>query len=97
MSGADLIRIERERQIKDEGWTADYDSQHTDGELALAAVAYILAGEENSSCGFYNATYFWPWKYDLWKPKDRLQNLVRAGALIAAEIDRILEDKGGEK
>lgn len=37
----------------------------------------------------------WPWDAEWWKPSpdDRLRDLVKAGALIAAEIDRI---QGGE-
>lgn len=31
----------------------------------------------------------WPWARCGWKPKDRRSNLVRAGALIAAELDRM--------
>lgn len=32
----------------------------------------------------------WPWEPEAWKPStDRLANLVRAGALVAAEIDRL--------
>jgi hypothetical protein len=33
---------------------------------------------------------FWPWDQDWWKPSpDPIRNLVKAGALIAAEIDRL--------
>jgi hypothetical protein len=35
------------------------------------------------------AWQWWPWSFEWWKPKDRIRNLVRAGALIAAEIDRL--------
>lgn len=31
----------------------------------------------------------WPWEEQWWKPKDPLRDLIRAGALIAAEIDRL--------
>jgi len=31
----------------------------------------------------------WPWEFESWKPKDPLADLVKAGALIAAEIDRL--------
>lgn len=35
----------------------------------------------------------WPWLGCYWKPtpNDRIRELVKAGALIAAEIDRLLE------
>jgi len=31
----------------------------------------------------------WPWERKWWKPKDRRRDLVRAGALIIAEIERL--------
>jgi hypothetical protein len=31
----------------------------------------------------------WPWDEKYWKPKSPLHDLVKAGALIAAEIDRL--------
>jgi len=98
MNGIELITAERNRQINVEGWTAGHDSQHTEGELALAAIAYIMADKNDAPENFDAAAYsYWPWSWKLWKPKSRIQNLVRAGALIAAEIDRLLEMKGGEE
>lgn len=95
MNGIELIAKERDRQINVEGWTADHDSQHTEGELAFAAIAYIEADETDSPGNLYTAAYsFWPWSSNWWKPKDRIRNLVKAGALIAAEIDRLLAVKG---
>lgn len=35
----------------------------------------------------------WPWAKRWWKPKGKIEDLVRAGALIAAEIDRIQRTK----
>jgi hypothetical protein len=33
----------------------------------------------------------WPWDAKWWKPSvDHVRNLVKAGALIAAEIDRMI-------
>jgi hypothetical protein len=31
----------------------------------------------------------WPWARECWKPQDRRSDLVRAGALLIAEIERI--------
>lgn len=31
----------------------------------------------------------WPWEPEWWKPKSRLRDLVRAGALYQAEVDRL--------
>lgn len=43
---------------------------------------------------FVNRVYegiprLWAWHSRWWKPKDRRCNLVRAGALIVAEIERL--------
>ena len=38
-----------------------------------------------------HSVYLWPWKEAWWKPtpEDRIRELVKAGALIVAEIDRL--------
>lgn len=85
-NGAELIMLERLRQIEVEGWTPEHDDQHSDGEMALAAACYILANVDGKGAGMPSR---WPWDAEWWKPKDQLSNLIRAGALIAAEIDRL--------
>ena len=91
MGGCELIRIERVRQVLEEGYTLMHDDTHTHGELALAGVAYALSGLGNPAM----AQSLWPWD-DGWKPNEsnRIHNLTRAGALIAAEIDRLLRAEG---
>jgi len=85
-SGVELITAERERQISEEGWTAEHDASHSDGELGMAAICYVL-GRGNATI---EGTYVWPWENRWWKPsRDPVRNLVKAGALIAAEIDRL--------
>jgi len=44
------------------------------------------------SVATHELVWLWPWGVEYWKPKDPLTNLVRAGALVAAAIDRYLED-----
>lgn len=85
-SGAKMIEVERQRQIDAEGWTAEHDDGHADNDLARAAAAYALDDER-----------VWPWDGDgSWNPGSRLRQLVKAGAFIAAEIDRLqrLADRG---
>jgi len=90
MSGIRLITAERQRQIDQENWTPEHDSEHARGELARAAMAYIEADENDAPGIMFTAAFdLWPWALKWWKPKDRISNLVRAGALIAAEIDRL--------
>ena len=85
--GAALIAAERRRQVEVEGWTPEHDTEHWDGELALAAVCYALP----LYCRHDLAQELWPWHPDWLKqtPHDRVRELVKAGALIAAEIDRL--------
>jgi len=86
LDGAGLIAAERERQVTAEGWTPEHDDEHTIGELVDAAVCYLKHGLDAES----PVIWPWPWAEDWWKPSDDpIRNLVRAGALIAAEIDRL--------
>lgn len=89
-SGVEMILAERRRQIEEEGWTAEHDSQHGHGELANAAAAYAL----HSTGDGLTAREIWPFDWEWWKPRAPIDDLVRAGALIAAEIDRILAELG---
>lgn len=116
-SGADLIAMERQRQIEGEGWTPQHDDEHTDGSLAMAAVCYatpvrLYVKFGSSSAGFSMGDP-WPVSWDsfydkrfeygscrknpgnvppnpsTYSKKERIDLLVKAGALIAAEIDRL--------
>ena len=80
------IAAERRRQIEQEGWTPEHDDKHVRGEIASAAASYSVAGLEG---GEALAIGIWPWSVDWWKPKDRRRDLVRAAALIVAEIERL--------
>ena len=84
MSGAERIAAERQRQIDKEGYTAEHDDAHASDDFVRAAVAYL-----ETSGPHRPVPMGWPWYEGEWKPKDRISNLVRAGALIAAEIDRL--------
>lgn len=97
-NGIEEIAAERERQISKCGWTPEHDKGHRSGELNDAAVAYATAaswlarGESQefvqlleASCGVP-----WPWESKYWNPDHtQVGNLIKAGALIAAEIDRL--------
>lgn len=90
--GADLIREERKRQIQEEGYDATFDRHHTPQVLARAAVSYALQND-GSKLIVDAGTQLWPWSPNVFKAKDQKRNLVRAGALIAAAIDRLLADE----
>ena len=96
------ILAERKRQISEEEWTTDHDDAHNVGELARASSAYayfaslpdearILAQKEGSRRpGWISViAWIWPWSFEWWKPSDRRRDLVKAGALILAEIERL--------
>lgn len=92
------VLVERRRQIEAEGWTPEHDDEHDGGELACAAAAYALdAGDKLDQ----RPPDFWPWyggrprEVRWWKPSDRRRNLVKAGALILAEIERLDRIGGG--
>ncbi len=88
--GIALITAERQRQIREEGWTAEHDDKHDMGELAKAAACYAV-GEQIIKEGYGYSTELWPWDTEWWNPSsDPIRNLTKAGALIAAEIDRLL-------
>ena len=87
LSGAESIALERHRQVTEEGWTPEHDDAHDDQELAEAAACYALGFDQDMRRN--GAPLNWPWYEQWWKPKDRRSDLVRAGALIAAEIDRL--------
>jgi hypothetical protein len=105
--GVRLIAAERQRQIMQEGWTPEHDDEHNTGELGYAAAAYMdwadaqvkeLLDVSDWREGVLDSDgipFIWPWHSLWWKPSDDpIRNLVKAGALIAAEIDR-LQRAGG--
>lgn len=87
------IATERARQVQQEGWTSEHDDAHARGELALAAAGYAEAAgnvHRDIIADFRPSLPFgWPWDPRWWKPTDRRRDLVKAGALILAEIERI--------
>ena len=88
-TGAELIAAERERQVSEEGWTPGHDDEHDGGELEQAAACYLRPGNSFYTPGVPPPE--WPFEAEAWKPTERepARDLVKAGALIAAEIDRL--------
>jgi hypothetical protein len=77
------VLAEQERQMAVEGWAPEHDDEHGDGELAIAAECYALHAADGNCRGL------WPWDFRWWKPRTPRRDLVKAGALILAELDRI--------
>lgn len=105
-SGAELIAVERQRQIEQEGFTLEHDRSHSNDALAWAAAVYAAPGRIfrveraglDGSQGDGGVQWWEPWP-NQWRRRDnphtyslglRIEDLTKAGALIAAELDRLL-------
>ncbi len=97
MNGVELIAAERKRQVEVEGFTPEHDAKIRKGNLALAGAVY--AGKAARDLDWHNRSgsmdgliRLWPWQPSDFKPTpdDPIRQLVKASALIAAEIDKLL-------
>lgn len=92
-TGIKIIARERKRQLEVKGYTPEHDDEHYQGELAKAAICYAIPNR-----AAIQAVTWWPWanapvvNHNIHNPrgrKSRIHELAKAGALIAAEIDRL--------
>ena len=97
------VLAERRRQVEAEGFTTEHDDEHTDGDIARAAATYAMAGAMQTSYlrmhflgewangGFSKVRSQWPdrWDWAWFKPTNPRRDLVKAAALILAEIERL--------
>lgn len=91
------VLSERHRQQSAEGWTPQHDDTHRAGQMADAAACYaasfrVFKQQEVVGLNYETYTQYvegWPWSENWWKPRDRRRDLIRAGALILAELDRL--------
>jgi hypothetical protein len=104
MTGIERIAAERKRQIEEEGFTAEHDDWQNQDQLALAAACYAIP-EYYRRClneKFHNAfsfliPYGFPGQWFKPAPENRIRELEKSGALIAAEIDRLQRLEGKEQ
>jgi hypothetical protein len=105
MTGAQLIAAERLRQRLVKGYTSEHDAIHGDSALVSAAICYAEAAlcvyaPDNPRAAASTvqppAHPYWPWGIDDYQCRPfadgahgAIRSLVKAGALIAAEIDRL--------
>jgi hypothetical protein len=87
------IASERLRQMLVEGWTPAHDDEHAEGEIARAAACYATQGRYHYPIPG-NPPPTWPWAAEWWKPKGYRRNLIRAAALLVAEIERLDRKEG---
>lgn len=97
MNGVESIAAERARQIAEEGFDTGNDAGYVKEELIRAAICYLLVRSRLSgvalSLGSTMFQHLWPFGREWWKPKSKREDLIRAGALIAAELDRMDDAK----
>ena len=79
------VIAERQRHQSVEGWTPEHDDQYSKSQLLWASSCYVL----NAIHPFNRIPFGWPWTPEWWKPTNPRRDLVKAGALILAEIERI--------
>ena len=91
-----LIAVERMRQITVKGWTPEHDDEHVNDELAALAAFYAIPPAardwDASSTGYGDTLAQAIIPHDWVAPPDgdRIVELVKAGALIIAEVERLL-------
>lgn len=83
---------ERQRQIA-KGFDANHDDQYSrhpgSSELVLAALCYIDPTISGDSSTPSEAPFSWPWDAKWWRPEGPRRNLIKAAALLLAEIERL--------
>ena len=80
------VLAERRRQVEELRFPPDHDDGYVGGELADAAVSYAMQAHLGP---MINPPTRWPWNWRWWKPGPARRMLVKAGALILAEIERL--------
>lgn len=85
---------ERQRQLDVECWSTEHDDGHVNDEIAALACFYAMppgAREWPATETGYGSTVGEAIVPEGWEPKagERRQELVKAGALIFAEIERL--------
>ncbi|RJE87986.1 hypothetical protein [Paracoccus onubensis] len=94
------VLAERRRQIEAEGWSFEHDDLHDRRELLKAARSYAdfacyTPRLRHAVLKIGTPPAGWPWDERWWKPTTPRRDLVKAAALIMAEIERM--DRAAEK
>lgn len=89
MTVIEEIRAASASLISEEGWSPEHDDEFRHGEMKLAAMAYVQIASAKDYATDLPAPRYWPWDARSWKPKNKRRDLIRAAALIVAEIERM--------
>uniref|UniRef100_A0AAU6W291 Uncharacterized protein n=1 Tax=Pseudomonas phage Touem01 TaxID=3138548 RepID=A0AAU6W291_9VIRU len=82
------VLAERQRQVQEEKRDHVHDDQYTVGELSDAAGTYALHAHDDAA-SMDGTPSSWPWEAKWFKLGTPRRNLVKAAALILAEIERL--------
>lgn len=93
LRGINDVSEERLRQITEEGYGAISDDTLGNGVLGAAGACYAIHAAwtlEEGSPGksLSGVPIWWPFGPETWKPEDPRRNLVKAAALLIAQIDK---------
>jgi hypothetical protein len=87
------IAAERKRGVRKHKYTADKDDLLTRGELTKGAMSYLAIADmqlQGVTRAELNIPTFWPFEQSRFQPSEfPTRNLVKAAAMVAAEIDRL--------
>ncbi|EIG8967518.1 hypothetical protein LGD22_004587 [Salmonella enterica] len=92
------VLAERQRQINVKGWTPEHDDwQNQYGDLTIAASCYArhaygrgwVYPEKPERYQDEEAPDDWPWDDTWWKPDSPRRDLIKATALLLAELERL--------
>jgi hypothetical protein len=83
------VHLERLRQIDVENRSPVDDDDYSLGQIAYAAAGYAQGSVPAQQVQGCLRPSYWPWHPRWWKPGSPRRMLVKAGALILAEIERI--------
>lgn len=94
-AGVDIIAKERQRQIEYQGKRPEDLCDLSQRHFVKAAMSYCFVENHfrNQSESNTMPPLLWPFDREFWNPdrNNDIRNLAKAGAYIAAEIDRLLE------
>lgn len=96
MDSIQLINDEYTNQRVDHGYTEAHDDQHVHGEIGRAGICYAeVAVAESEHMLIDMPPAMWPEGWEFRPESSQIEYLVKAAALLAAEIDRLLRKANG--